>query len=403
MEPHAAAQQLGQGLQFAAQQLLRRGHRAAQGEAQDGFAVVQLGNAEVQRGLHKARHIHAHGLHAPGHQQQGLAQPLGGIGIQRAVLAAALFGELQADGGVCRAVFGLHLGRKVGRSGMHGFGDACGQHQRDAALLRDDVLLRTAGEGQHNVLHAVVFQQGQPAAQQGDGVGPALVDLGAGVAAHKAHDIRLHSSAGHGRPGSGQVALDAAAAGAACGQHALLLRVDVDEQAAREVRKVHGGSAQQAHFLADGQHHFQRRVGDVVGVQHSQRIGHGNAVVAAQRGALGAHIAAVHHGADGVLFEVQLAVGGLIAHHVQMALQDQGRLVLVARGGRGFDEQVAHFILTAGKAVLLRKIFAVVAQGLLVVGGVRDAADRLKIVKNRCRFQSGQCAHNVPSPLVQRE
>ena len=27
--------------------------------AQDGFAVVQFGNAEVQRGLHKARHIHA--------------------------------------------------------------------------------------------------------------------------------------------------------------------------------------------------------------------------------------------------------------------------------------------------------------------------------------------------------
>ena len=81
VEPHAAAQQLGQGLQFAAQQLLRRGHRAAQGEAQNGFLLVHLGNAQIQRGLHKARHIHAHGLHAPWHQQQGLAQALGGIGI----------------------------------------------------------------------------------------------------------------------------------------------------------------------------------------------------------------------------------------------------------------------------------------------------------------------------------
>ena len=35
-------------LQLTAQQLLRRRHRAAQGEAQDGFAVVQFGNAEVQ-------------------------------------------------------------------------------------------------------------------------------------------------------------------------------------------------------------------------------------------------------------------------------------------------------------------------------------------------------------------
>ena len=96
VEPHAAAQQLGQGLQFAAQQLLRRGHRAAQGEAQDGFAVVQFGNAQIQRGLHKARHIHAHGLHAPGHQQQGLAQAQAGVQQARAQQAASL-AQIQAS------------------------------------------------------------------------------------------------------------------------------------------------------------------------------------------------------------------------------------------------------------------------------------------------------------------
>ena len=81
MEPHTAAQQLGERLHLAAQQLLGRGHRAADGKPQDGFGAAHLGHAEVQRGLHKAGHIHAHALHTPGHQQQGLAQALGGIGI----------------------------------------------------------------------------------------------------------------------------------------------------------------------------------------------------------------------------------------------------------------------------------------------------------------------------------
>ena len=389
VEPHAAAQQLGQGLQLAAQQLLRRGHRAAQGEAQDGFAVVQFGNAEVQRGLHKARHIHAHGLHAPWHQQQGLAQALGGIGIQCAERAAALFRELQADGGVCRAVFGLHLCGELSGSSVHALGDACGQHQRNAAFFGNDILLCAAGQCQHRIVHAVFGQQGQPAAQQSNGVGAALVDLGAGVPSRKPRDVRLHGGAGHSRTGDGQMALDAASARTACGEHAFFLGVDVHQHPALKVGKIHGRCTQQAHLLADGQHDLQRRVGNVLCVQNSQRIGHGNAVVAAKGRALGAHIAAVYDRVDGILLKIQRAVGGLVAHHVQMALQDQARLLLVSGCGRCLDEHIAHLVLTAGKAVGLGELHAVVAQCLFVVGGVRNAADLLKVIKNRSWFQIG--------------
>ena len=389
VEPHAAAQQLGQGLQFAAQQLLRRGHRAAQGEAQDGFAVVQLGNAEVQRGLHKARHIHAHALHTPGHQQQGLAQALGGIGIQCAERAAALFRELQADGGVCRAVFGLHLCGELSGSSVHALGDACGQHQRDAAFFGNDILLCAAGQCQNGVVHAIFGQQCQPAAQQSNGVGTALVDLGAGVSAHKADHIRLYGGAGHRNTGNGQMAFNAASACTACGQHPLFLGVDVHQHPALKVGKIHGRCTQQAHLLADGQHDLQRRVGNVLCVQNSQRIGHGNAVVAAKGRALGAHIAAVYGRVDGILLKIQRAVGGLVAHHVQMALQDQARLLLVSGCGRCLDEHIAHLVLTAGKAVGLGELHAVVAQCLFVVGGVRNAADLLKVIKNRSWFQIG--------------
>ena len=389
VEPHAAAQQLGQGLQFAAQQLLRRGHRAAQGEAQDGFAVVQLGNAEVQRGLHKARHIHAHALHTPGHQQQGFAQTLGGVRIQCIVFAAALLGELQADGGVCRAVFGLHLCGELSGSSVHALGDACGQHQRDAAFFGNDILLCAAGQCQSGVVHAIFGQQCQPAAQQGNGVGTALVDLGAGVSAHKAGHIRLYGGAGHRNTGNGQMAFNAASACTSCGQHPLFLGVDVHQHPALKVGKIHGRCTQQAHLLADGQHDLQRRVGNVLCVQNSQRIGHGNAVVAAKGRALGAHIAAVYDRVDGILLKIQRAVGGLVAHHVQMALQDQARLLLVSGCGRCLDEHIAHLVLTAGKAVGLGELHAVVAQCLFVVGGVRNAADLLKVIKNRSWFQIG--------------
>ena len=389
MEPHAAAQQLGQGLQLAAQQLLRRGHRAAQGEAQDGFGAAHLGHAEVQRGLHKARHIHAHALHTPWHQQQGLAQALGGVRIQCIVFAAALLGELQADGGVCRAVFGLHLCGELSGSSVHALGDACGQHQRDAAFFGNDILLCAAGQCQSGVVHAIFGQQCQPAAQQGNGVGTALVDLGAGVSAHKAGHIRLYGGAGHRNTGNGQMAFNAASACTACGQHSFFLGVDVHQNPALKVGKIHGRCTQQAHLLADGQHDLQRRVGNVLCVQNSQRIGHGNAIVAAKGRALGAHIAAVYDRMDGILLKIQRAVGGLVAHHVQMALQDQARLLLVSGCGRCLDEHIAHLVLTAGKAVGLGELHAVVAQCLFVVGGVRNAADLLKVIKNRSWFQIG--------------
>ena len=99
-------------------------------------------------------------------------------------------------------------------------------------------------------------------------------------------------------------------------------------------------------------------MGNVLCVQNSQRIGHGNAVVAAKGRALGAHIAAVYDRVDGILLKIQRAVGGLVAHHVQ-------------------------------KAVGLGELHAVVAQCLFVVGGVRNAADLLKVIKNRSWFQIG--------------
>ena len=137
--------------------------------------------------------------------------------------SSALLGELQADARVSSAEFCFHLRGKVCPGSAHGFGDTGGQHQCNAAFFRDDVFLCTAGEGEHSVLCTVVRQQGQVAPQQGDGVGAAFVNLGAGVPSRKADHIRLYGGAGHSRTGDGQMALDAASARTACGEHAFFL------------------------------------------------------------------------------------------------------------------------------------------------------------------------------------
>ena len=95
---------------------------------------------------------------------------------------------------------------------------------------------------------------------------------------------------------------------------------------------------------------------------------------------------------NGILLKIQRAVGGLVAHHVQMALQDQARLLLVSGCGRCLDEHIAHLVLTAGKAVGLGELHAVVAQCLFVVGGVRNAADLLKVIKT----EAGSRLDNTP-------
>ena len=67
---------------------------------------------------------------------------------------------------------------------------------------------------------------------------------------NKNNHIRLYGGAGHRNTGNGQMALDAASACTACGQHPLLLGVDVHQNPALKVGKIHGRCTQPAHPLA---------------------------------------------------------------------------------------------------------------------------------------------------------
>ena len=78
---------------------------------------------------------------------------------------------------------------------------------------------------------------------------------------------------------------------------------------------------------------------NVVGLEYGQLNGTANAVVGTQRGALGAQPLAVDIGLDGIEVEVELHIHQLVAHHVHVALQDDGLALLVAwRGAFAYDD-----------------------------------------------------------------
>ena len=125
-----------------------------------------------------------------------------------------------------------------------------------------------------------------------------------------------------------------------------------------------------------------------IGIQHRQRIGHGDAVVSAERRAVGKNIGIIMAQTQAVLCKIDVTVRILLADHVEMALQDHGGMVLIAGAGRLADDDVVRRILLPAQAALLRKADAVVRDRLRVTRAMRDGAQRLKKAQRSRRLKS---------------
>ena len=115
-----------------------------------------------------------------------------------------------------------------------------------------------------------------------------------------------------------------AAAGAADGEHALVLGIDVEQDLALDEIALQGVGAGQAGLLIDGEKQLQRRVGDVLVQGQGHGHGQGDAVVGAQGGVVGLQPVAVKDETDGVLGEIVGGIGRFFADHVHVALDDDG-------------------------------------------------------------------------------
>ena len=200
-----------------------------------------------------------------------------------------------------------------------------------------------------------------------------------GIAAHTVH--RLHSA--------GQTAVRPQSARAGHREHALHLGVQIQQLPALQVGAVQREGAVHAHLLVHGEHRLDGRMGQRVVRQNGQDHGHGDAVVAAQRGLVGPHPFAVRPQVETLRGHVLGAVVGLGADHVDVTLQDDGRGALIARGSVLPDDDVVAALLPVPQAQLPGEAHAHIADDLGVAAAVRHRAKLFKILEYLFGLQSG--------------
>ena len=104
---------------------------------------------------------------------------------------------------------------------------------------------------------------------------------------------------GHARPveggaDQGKPAGTGVAAGAADGEDALRLRIQVQHLPPLQRRHIDGSGPQQTDLLIHSEYSLQPGVGQILRIQQGQRYSYGNAVIAPKGGALGIDKVSVH-------------------------------------------------------------------------------------------------------------
>jgi hypothetical protein len=164
----------------------------------------------------------------------------------------------------------------------------------------------------------------QDPGQQLDGVGPLLDDLHARVPALQARHLDEEGPARGLLPAGVELAHHIDAAGAADKKSALFLGVDVQQDLALELVRLHRVGPVHAGLFAGGDEHLNGRVGDVLAVQDGQTAGHGDAVVPAEGGAVRPQDVSLDLQDQRVLGEIVPGPFDLLADHVHVPLEDHG-------------------------------------------------------------------------------
>ena len=181
------------------------------------------------------------------------------------------------------------------------------------------------------------------------------------------------------------------AAGAADEDLALVLRIEVDEVFARKHIFAQLEGSGQARLLVDRKERFDGAVLHGGVDQDSQRGGHADTAVGAERRAFGPDPPAVDARADRVPVEIELHVGVLLADHVHMRLEDNRRTVLEARRGGLAHHHVADGVLLVFEIVLPGEIDQKFDDPALLLRGARNPCDGVELLPDDAGFQIGNC------------
>ena len=102
--------------------------------------------------------------------------------------------------------------------------------------------------------------------------------------------------------------------------------------------------AGEAILFVDGEERFQGTMRKCVVPEQRHDEGHPDAIVGAQRGAVGPQPALLDVGGNRVGLEIMDLVWGLLRHHVHVGLEDDAGTVVHPGRGRLADQHVADLI-----------------------------------------------------------
>ena len=180
-------------------------------------------------------------------------------------------------------------------------------------------------------------------------------DVAAGVpAAAAAHRDAERDVAGPGRlarPVQAQDRVDAARA--ADRERRVLLAVEVEQHAAADQLRFELGGAGHADLLRDGHQQLERPVRSALVLGEREHRRDRDAVVGAERRALGAQPVTVADDVDPPRARVVRAVRIALADDVEVALEGHGRRGLAARRGGHVDDEVAGAVAPGLEPALL--------------------------------------------------
>ena len=319
----------------------RRDARAARGHDTD-CPVVVLHHREVVRRLDEAGDVRAHREHAMRKREEELNQPVAvgdrenargiGAGAPRHLNCVVDLGQLDLE---ARERLGrelLNLRSRVRLGDDDGLGFA-----------RDRVVLRSAGDRGEVEGDSILDQGVKDARDELQGVPAILDDVEPGVSAAESRDRKPQGRAAKRRGPKRGLHVDERvfAPRAADKDHAVLFGVEVQEHPARQYFGIQVLRPGQAGFFVEGEEKLEGTVLDARVGCGRQRGGNADPVVGAERRSGRLNPLARQTRTDRVPVEIVHDVPVLLAHHVEVRLQDQRRCRLAPRRGGDPEDHVA--------------------------------------------------------------
>ena len=139
--------------------------------------------------------------------------------------------------------------------------------------------------------------------------------------------------------------MDSRASGAAGQKDSFFLGIQIQQSVALEHGQVYGPGSIHSHFLVHGDHHLQAGMPQCIVIQQRQSVGYGYTVVSPQTGSLCIDTVPLHRKFQRFTGHINSKFRLMHRHHIHMSLQDQGRLLLIARTGLLDDDDVPDLVL----------------------------------------------------------